>query len=165
MIACVEIETNQRVRGIGHERMKIGGAVRVRPIDRVLVASLLIVERQVGELGDVLTPTDTENIGVAVTRVIGDAGDPEVSLAVVNVAVADRSGKVAPSKNRGGSIDAAGVGDGLEIGIGPGLIVERLDVEREKPGVVLRAGQVRRAARGDAMVGSGEVPIIGGVAG
>src|SRR5579871_3599254 len=117
--------------------MEIGGAIGVGAVDGVSAGALLIAYGQARDILHMLAPADAEDVGVPVAGIIRHTRYPEVSLAVKNIGKADRSGEIAAGEDGGGGIHAAGIGDGLIIGVRAGLIVERLDIEGKEIWIVV----------------------------
>src|ERR1035437_9148611 len=104
------------------ERMKRVAALIVSPVHRIVAVPHLETRRETGHVWKVLAPVDAKCIAVAMGHVIGEARNSVVAFAVVSLGIADRTGKAAATEDVSGNVNAAGIGNGLEVGIGPRLV-------------------------------------------
>src|ERR1022692_4939889 len=120
--------------------MKVGVAIAIGPIHRVLVAARLETCGEGGQAGNELAPVNPKRVAIAVGGEVGQPGNRKLSLAVIRLGVADRSRKMAAAEDGTREIDTAAVGDGLEVGVCPRLPVIGGEIEGDKIGVVVVPG-------------------------
>jgi hypothetical protein len=94
---------------------------------------------------------------------IGEAGNSVVAFAVVSLGIADRTGKVAATEDVGADVDAAGVGDGLEVGVRPRLVQVETGIIGKKIGIVERTLEIGGASDGPVVVTASHIPKVSSI--
>src|SRR5208337_3537833 len=134
LIPGIQLKAGNLIHRTDIERAKVRSVTSVLPVDRGVVAALLVAYQEARIGRHVNPPTYGQSIAVPVGRVIQGTRDAKGPVAVVDFGVTDGTGIIAAAEDVGSEIHSSGVGIRLIGGIQARLVVKGIDVEGKEIG-------------------------------
>ena len=118
IVETVQAKTLDRVGRPHIEQLRIGTGLLIGPVHCARSVALRVAGRESGQARNQCAPSNAEALSVAVSGEIGLTRESEGAGAVVVVAIADRSRKVAAGEQIGGGRNSTGASQRLVVGVG-----------------------------------------------
>ena len=110
-IPGVEVETGYTVHRMSVEVMVVRRAIRIGPVNRIIIRALPIVQRDLRQIRHIHAPANIESLRVTVRGVIGQTWDAKRADAIIVFRKTDGTGIVAATEKRNRTKHAAAVGN------------------------------------------------------